>query len=260
MFMKLQEAIEFSQTEKPGSMAYGAPPPPPYNKGTVNQGYPRQSNKGYPQSKIHITAMIQPVPKSKKGTKSISKQVNLAMSSPPATTKYLCWSELKIGFNRADHPRKVPRPGHAPMVLKAQIRGFDVGRVFMDASSGINLVYARTLKGMNISLEWLQPIDCSFYGIVLGSANHPLGKNKLDVCFGDRGNCRREKLKFEVMDWPPQYHGIRGRPTFARFMAVLHYAYLVLKIAGPNISRSTETSRSQTYATGNLIRWRKPSA
>jgi hypothetical protein len=65
-FMKLQEAIEFSQAEKPGSIAYGVPPPPPYNKGTINQGYPRQSNQGYPQSKIHITAMIQPVPNSKK--------------------------------------------------------------------------------------------------------------------------------------------------------------------------------------------------
>jgi hypothetical protein len=65
-FMKLQEAIEFSQAKKPGSIAYGAPPPQPYNKGTINQGYPRQSNQGYPQSKIHITAMIQPVPKSKK--------------------------------------------------------------------------------------------------------------------------------------------------------------------------------------------------
>jgi hypothetical protein len=28
------------------------------------------------------------------------------------------------------------------MVLKAQIGGYDVGRVFMDAGSGINLVYA----------------------------------------------------------------------------------------------------------------------
>jgi hypothetical protein len=35
-FMKLQEAMEFSQAEKPGSTAYGAPPPPPYNKGIVN--------------------------------------------------------------------------------------------------------------------------------------------------------------------------------------------------------------------------------
>jgi hypothetical protein len=59
------------------------------------------------------------------------------------------------------------------MVLKAQIGGYDIRRVFMDAGSGINLIYARTLKAMNISLEWLKLIDCSFHGIVPGSANHP---------------------------------------------------------------------------------------
>jgi hypothetical protein len=200
--MKLQEAIEFSQAEKLGSTAYGVPPPPPYDKDATNQGYPRQINQGYPQSKVHIAVMIQPVPKSKKEQKNISRQVNLAISSLPATIEYLCWPEQTVGFNRADHPRKIPRPGHAPMILKAQIGGYDVGRVFMDACSGINLIYARTLKAMYTSLEWMQPIDCSFHGIVSGSANHPLGKIKLDVCFGDRGNFRREKLEFEVMDWP----------------------------------------------------------
>jgi hypothetical protein len=67
--MKLQEAMEFSQAGEPGSTTYGAPQPPPYTKGIVNQGYPRQSNQGYPQSKIHITTMIQPVLKSKKEQK-----------------------------------------------------------------------------------------------------------------------------------------------------------------------------------------------
>jgi hypothetical protein len=52
------------------------------------------------------------------------------------------------------------------MVLKAQIGGYDVGRVFMDAGSGINLIYARTLRAMCISLENLKPTDCSFYRIV----------------------------------------------------------------------------------------------
>jgi hypothetical protein len=42
-----------------------------------------------PRVKIYISAMIQPVPKSKKERKSISRQVNLAISSPPATTEYL---------------------------------------------------------------------------------------------------------------------------------------------------------------------------
>jgi hypothetical protein len=144
--------------------------------------------------------MIQPVPKSKKERKSISRQVNLAISSPPATTEYLKWSNQPVRFSRADHPRKVPRPGHTPMVLKAQIGGYDVGRVFMDARSDINLIYARTLKAMCISLEILKPTDCSFHGIVLGGANYPLGKIELNICFGNSSNYHREKLEFEVMD------------------------------------------------------------
>jgi hypothetical protein len=119
------------------------------------------------------------------------------------------------------------------MVLKAQIGGYDIGRVFMDAGSGINLIYTRTLKTMCISLESLKPTDCCFHGIVPGGANFPLGKIELDVCFGNSNNYRREKLEFEVMDWPSQYHAILGHPAFAKFMAVPHYAYLTLKIPGP---------------------------
>jgi hypothetical protein len=119
------------------------------------------------------------------------------------------------------------------MVLKVQIGGYDIGQVFMDAGSGINLRYARTLRAMSILLESLKPTDCSFHRIVLGNANYPLGKIELDVSFGDSSNYHREKLEFEVMDWPSQYHAILGRPAFAKFMADPHYAYLTLKVPGP---------------------------
>jgi hypothetical protein len=103
----------------------------------------------------------------------------------------------------------------------------------MDAGSGINLIYARTLKTMCISLSSLKPTDCSFHGIVPGAANYPLGRIELNVCFGSSSNYRREKLEFEVMDWPSQYHAIQGRPAFAKFMTVPHYVCLKLKILGP---------------------------
>jgi hypothetical protein len=83
--------------------------------------------------------MIQPVPKSNKQQKSISRQVNLAITSPPAYTEYLYWSEQPIEFSREDHPITVPRPGNMPLVLKAQIGGYDIDRVFMDAGRGVNL-------------------------------------------------------------------------------------------------------------------------
>jgi hypothetical protein len=167
---------------------------------STSQGYQVQHLANHLESKVYISAMIQPVPKSKKEQKSISRQVNLEISSPPATIEYLKWSDQPVRFSRADHPRKVPRPGHAPMVLKAQIGGYDVGRVFMDAGSGINLIYVRTLQAMCISLESLKPTDCSFHGIVPGGAIYPLRKIELDVCFGNSSNYRREKLEFEVMD------------------------------------------------------------
>jgi hypothetical protein len=90
-----------------------------------------------------------------------------------------------IEFNREDHPIIVPHTGKAPLVLKARIGGYDIDRVFMDANNGINLIYAKTLHAMHISLEFLKPIDCSFHGIIPGSTNYPLGRIVLDVCFGN---------------------------------------------------------------------------
>jgi hypothetical protein len=138
--------------------------------------------------------MIQPVPKSNNDQKSISRQVNLAINSPPAYIEYLYWSEQPIEFSKEDRPITVPRSGNAPSILKAQIGGYDVDRVFMDAGSGINLIYAKTLQAMHISLEFLKPTDCSFHGIVPRSTNYPQVRITLNVCLDNHLNYRQEKI------------------------------------------------------------------
>jgi hypothetical protein len=45
-----------------------------------------------------------------------------------------------------------------------------------------------------------------------------------------RENYRIEYIKFEVADFETSYHAILGRPAIAKFMAVPHYTYLVLKM------------------------------
>ena len=60
-----------------------------------------------------------------------------------------------------------------------------------------------------------------------------MGTITLEVIFGTPENFQREAIDFEVVDWKSQYHAILGRPAFARFMAVPHYAYLMLKMPGP---------------------------
>jgi hypothetical protein len=153
-FLKLQEAAVNKQAEArrqgyEGNTKNAPPSTQQANNGaSQGQNQPSQGNDdegGYIPSKGHITAMIQPVPKSNKEEKSTIRQVNLAVTSPPVTKEYLNWSEQPIEFSREDHPITVPQPGNAPLVLKAQIGGYDVDRVFTDAGSGINLIYAKTL-------------------------------------------------------------------------------------------------------------------
>jgi hypothetical protein len=74
--------------------------------------------------------------------------------------------------------------------------------VFLDVGSAINLIYAKTLRAMNISLTNQIPSDVGFHGVVPGKPEMPLGKILLDLVFGTRENFRREKLEFEVVDWP----------------------------------------------------------
>jgi hypothetical protein len=96
-FLKLQEAALNKQAKAKWQGYEGntnsAPASQQGNNGILqgqdqlNQG--RNDDEGYVPSKGHITAMIQPVPKSNKEEKSITHQVNLAVTSPLATMEYL---------------------------------------------------------------------------------------------------------------------------------------------------------------------------
>jgi hypothetical protein len=54
----------------------------------------------------------------------------------------------------------------------------------------------------------------------------------LPVTFGMKVNYRMEYIKFEVADFESSYHAILGKPVLAKFMAVPHYVYLLLKMPG----------------------------
>jgi hypothetical protein len=54
----------------------------------------------------------------------------------------------------------------------------------------------------------------------------------LPVTFGTRENYLTEFIKFEVANFESSYHAILGRPALAKFMAVPHYVYLLLKMPG----------------------------
>jgi hypothetical protein len=56
----------------------------------------------------------------------------------------------------------------------------------------------------------------------------------LEVTFREtRENYRTEYIKFEFADFETSYYAILGRPAIAKFMAVPHYMYMVLKMPSP---------------------------
>jgi hypothetical protein len=72
-----------------------------------------------------------------------------------------------------------------------------------------------------------------FYDIVPGNAAIPLGSVVLPVTYGEtRENYCTEYIRFEVADFDTSYHAIL-QPAIAKFMAVPHYTYLVLKMPSP---------------------------
>jgi hypothetical protein len=78
------------------------------------------------------------------------------------------------------------------------------------------------------------PIGIPFYGIVPSKAAIPLGQITLPVTFVTQVNYRTEFIQFEVVDFEISYHAILRRPALAKFMAIPHYPYLLLKMPGPH--------------------------
>jgi hypothetical protein len=61
-------------------------------------------------------------------------------------------------------------------------------------------------------------------------------------------NYHVEHINFYVADFNTAYHAILGRPALAKFMAVPHYAYLVLKMPLPTGVLALQANLSIAYA------------
>jgi hypothetical protein len=125
------------------------------------------------------------------------------MSIEPAVPTPLRWSEVPITFSRADQWTSFSEPGRFPLVLKPVVAGSRLNKVLIDGGSGLNVLFAKTLKKMGLDItNMLTKSNTPFYGIVQGNAAIPLGSVVLPVTFGEsRDNYRTEYVKFEVADF-----------------------------------------------------------
>jgi hypothetical protein len=78
------------------------------------------------------------------------------------------------------------------------------------------------------------------------------------VTFGTRENFYTEHLQFEVADIETTYNAFLRRPTLTKFMAIPHYAYMVLKRPGTHgsimggVKRAYYNDRDSSETVGML--------
>jgi hypothetical protein len=147
----------------------------------------------------------------------------------------LRWSEVPITFSRVDQWTSFSEPGRFPLVLKPVVAVSRLNKVLINGGSRLNVLFTKTLKKMKLDITHMLTKSTSpFYGIVPEKSVIPLGSVVLPLTFGEtRENYRTEYVKFEVVDFEMSYHAILSRPAIAKFMAVPHYTYLVLKMPSP---------------------------
>ena len=94
----------------------------------------------------------------------------------------------------------------------------------------MNVISVETFEQLQVPYEWLMP-SRPFTGVTSGSTT-PLGQVRLAVTFGTPQNYRTEQIDFDVAHIGLPYNAILGYPALAKFMAVTHHAYNIVKLPG----------------------------
>jgi hypothetical protein len=138
--------------------------------------------------------------------------------------------EYPITFSRADQWLNFGHAGKYPLLVDPVIRESRVKKVLVDGGSNINVTFPRTLLGLGVTLKDLTESDTPFFGIVPTEGEYSLGHIYMPVTFGTPENYRTKFLRFEVVSFDCGYNAIICRPGLAKFMDILHYSYMILKM------------------------------
>jgi hypothetical protein len=143
------------------------------------------------------------------------------------------WLEHAITFSRADQCLNFDHLGKYQLLVDPVIRESRVKKVLVDRGSNINVTFPWTLQALGVAIKDLTESNIPFFGIVPTKGEYPLGHIYLSVTFGTQENYRTEFLRLEVARFDCWYNAIIRRPGLAKFMAIPHYLYMILKMLGP---------------------------
>jgi hypothetical protein len=115
------------------------------------------------------------------------------------------------------------------MVISCVTKGFLVHNVLVDTGSAAEIIFAKAFRQMQEPDDKIHDAThpvCGFGGRQIVS----LDKITMSVTFGYVHNTRTEQVVFDIVDMEYPYNAIVGRGTLNAFKAILHPAYICMKI------------------------------
>ncbi|XP_021812974.1 uncharacterized protein LOC110755955 [Prunus avium] len=142
-------------------------------------------------------------------------------------------------------------PHNDPMIIRAEIAEFDVGRILIDNGSSVNVIFADAFKELGIDdsqvNRQLSPL-LSFSGDLV----QPIGSVSLSISFGTAPRRTMVYDQFLVVDCPTAYNVIVGRTALTAIKAHLSPHMLLMKFPtcyGTGAIRGNQLSARNCYAT-----------
>jgi hypothetical protein len=165
-------------------------------------------------------------PANKKQKKEAQRRVqHVGVQGPFIKSK---WSHIPITFSQEDLQLK-DYPHNDAMVISCVIKGFLVHNVLVDTCSAADIIFTKAFRQMQEPEDKIHDAThplCGFGGRQIAA----LGKITMLVTFGFVHNTRTEHVVFDIVDMEYPYNAIIGRGTLNAFEAILHLAYLCMKI------------------------------
>jgi hypothetical protein len=175
---------------------------------------------------LPITGSSTSEPTNKRQNKEAQRRVqHVGVQGPFIKSK---WSHIPITFSQEDLQLK-DYPHNDAMVISYVIKGFLVHNILVDIGSAVDIIFAKAFRQMQEPDDKIHDAThplCGFRGKQIVA----LGKIIMPVTFSYVHNTRTKQVVFDIIDMEYPYNTIIGRGTLNAFEAILHPAYLCMKI------------------------------